>query len=133
MLDEKPVRAPLDAALQNGDVLSELCPSRAILRQATTRWAVLCLVVLRRGEMRFSDLRRTIGGVSERMLAKTLQDLAAHGLVNRESLPVVPPHVVYSLTPLGRDMADRVERLTCWIETNLGRFSLAAEEGTQPR
>lgn len=122
MLDRDRSGHPLEEAMREGDVLSDLCPSRAVLRQVTTRWAVLCLVVLRRQETRFSDLRRTIGGVSERMLAKTLQDLAAHGLVNRDSRPVVPPHVVYALTPLGRDMADQVELLTCWIERNIGRF-----------
>lgn len=126
MLDEDFAPDPVDAALLAGDVLSELCPSRAILRQATTRWSVLCLMVLSRGEMRFSDLRRTIGGVSERMLAKTLQDLAGHGLVHRESHPVVPPHVVYSLTPLGRDMAAQVVALTTWIERNIGRFPPSA-------
>jgi DNA-binding HxlR family transcriptional regulator len=128
MLDHKKPGNPIDAAIREGNVLSDLCPSRAVLRQVTTRWSVLCLVVLRRQEMRFSDLRRMIGGVSERMLAKTLQDLAAHGLVNRDSRPVVPPHVVYSLTPLGQDMADQVERMTCWIEQNIARFPSAAAE-----
>jgi DNA-binding HxlR family transcriptional regulator len=126
MPDEKFAPNPVDAALMAGNLLSELCPSRTILRQATTRWSVLCLMVLSRGEMRFSDLRRTIGGVSERMLSKTLQDLAGHGLVHRESHPVVPPHVVYSLTPLGRDMAEHVVRLTGWIEANIGRFPAEA-------
>lgn len=122
MLDEENPKDPLKAALRAGNVLSDLCPSRTILRQVTTRWSVLCLIVLRRGEMRFSDLRRTIGGVSERMLSKTLQDLAAHGLIHRVSYPVVPPHVVYSLTPLGHDMAGQVVLLTGWIERNIDRF-----------
>ncbi|HUG60430.1 MAG TPA: helix-turn-helix domain-containing protein [Methylomirabilota bacterium] len=113
---------PIDRALLRGDVLAELCPSRTILRQATTRWAVLCLLVLRRREARFSDLRRAIGGVSERMLSRTLQDLAHHGLVRRVSHPVVPPHVDYSLTPLGAEMAERIEALTGWLEHNINRF-----------
>ena len=122
MLDDDLPPDPIGAALLRGDVLAELCPSRAILRQTTTRWAVLCLVALRRGEMRFSELRRGIGGISERMLARTLQDLAGHGLVTRTSHPVVPPHVDYALTPLGHDLAERVEALTQWIELNLERF-----------
>ena len=122
MLDEKTAH-PIDAALARGDVLSELCPSRSILRQATSRWAGLCLIVLRRREtLRFSELRRMIGGVSERMLAKTLQDLVTHGLVTRVSHPVVPPHVDYTLTPLGAEMAERVEALAGWIEANIHRF-----------
>ncbi len=122
MLDDKSPPTPIDRALMEGNVLSDLCPSRSILRQATTRWALLSLIVLRRGEMRFSDLRRAIGGISERMLAKTLQDLALHGLLTRTSHPVVPPHVVYALTPIGAEMAERVEGLTSWIEHNLHRF-----------
>ncbi|MCB2115304.1 MAG: helix-turn-helix transcriptional regulator [Rhodobacteraceae bacterium] len=113
-----------------GDVLSELCPSRTILRQSTSRWGGLCLVVLRRGTRRFSELRSAIGGVSERMLAKALQDLVAHGLVERVSHPVVPPHVDYSLTPLGQEMAERVESLASWIEANIHRFPAAAREET---
>lgn len=126
MPDAEIVKDPVEAAMMAGNVLSELCPSRTILRQVTTRWSVLCLIVLNKGEMRFSDLRRTIGGVSERMLSKTLQDLAGHGLVHRESFPVVPPHVVYSLTPLGREMAARVGLLTGWIEENIDRFPTEA-------
>lgn len=122
MLDDDPLSDPIGAALGRGDVLAELCPSRAILRQTTTRWAVLCLVALRRGEMRFSELRRAIGGISERMLARTLQDLAGHGLVTRTAHPVVPPHVDYALTALGHELAERVEALTRWIELNLERF-----------
>lgn len=129
MLDEDIAPNPIDAALMAGNVLSELCPSRVVLRQVTTRWSVLCLIVLSRGEMRFSDLRRTIGGVSERMLSKTLQDLAGHGLVHRVSHPVVPPHVVYSLTPLGRDMAEEVGKLTGWIERNFARFPAEVTAG----
>lgn len=127
MLAEKKNRqSSVDEALARGDVLSELCPSRTILRQSTSRWGGLCLVVLRRGTRRFSELRSAIGGVSERMLAKALQDLVAHGLVERASHPVVPPHVDYTLTPLGEEMAERVESLANWIETNIHRFPASA-------
>ena len=129
MLDDKfPAASPVDEALMRGDVLSELCPSRTILRQSTSRWGGLCLVVLRRGTRRFSELRSAIGGVSERMLAKALQDLVAHGLVERTSHPVVPPHVDYTLTPLGEEMAERVESLASWIEGNIHRFPAAARD-----
>jgi DNA-binding HxlR family transcriptional regulator len=71
------------------------------------------------GTHRFSDLRRKVGGVSEKMLAQTLQCLEMDGFISRVSFPVVPPHVEYTLTPLGRDIGQKVEALADWIETNL--------------
>ncbi len=113
---------PAPVALPLGDVLSADCPSRPILRHVTSRWGMLVLVALASGTHRFSALRRAVSGVSERMLAKTLQDLEADGFVAREARPVVPPHVEYSLTPLGRDLMPHVASLAGWIEGNLGRI-----------
>ena len=93
--------------------------SRDVLQHVTSRWGVLVLVALLAGTHRFSDLRRKIGGVSEKMLAQTLQWLESDGFVLRKSYPVVPPHVEYSLTPLGLEVARRVEALADWIEGNL--------------
>lgn len=80
---------------------------------------MLVLIVLQDGTRRFSELRRQIGGVSERMLAQTLQWLEGDGLVSRVALNVVPPHVEYSLTPLGQEAAGKVSELADWIETRL--------------
>lgn len=102
-----------------GDVLREMCPSRAVLQHLTSRWGVLVMVVLSRGTHRFSALRRQIGGVSERMLAQTLQNLEADGMVRRVAHDVVPPHVEYSLTPLGAEAAERVIALAGWVEGRL--------------
>lgn len=76
------------------------------------------LVALRQGTHRFSDLRRKMGGVSEKMLAQSLQALEHDGFVDRVSYPVVPPHVEYSLTPLGREVSEKVAALADWIEVN---------------
>ena len=76
---------------------------------------------LRQGTLRFSELRRKIGGVSEKMLAQSLQTLAEDGFVLRVSHPVVPPFVEYSLTPMGEEVAEHVATLTDWIEVNLPR------------
>jgi DNA-binding HxlR family transcriptional regulator len=76
--------------------------------------------------MRFSVLRRHIGGVSERMLAQTLQTLEADGFVKRRPYEVIPPHVEYSLSPLGEEVAGKVHELTNWIEANLGRIPSTA-------
>ena len=86
----------------------------------TSRWGVLVLLVLETRTHRFAELRRAVGGVSERMLAQTLQWLEGDGLVLRQAFDVVPPHVEYSLTPLGREAAERVRQLADWIEVRLG-------------
>jgi DNA-binding HxlR family transcriptional regulator len=111
-----------------GNVFAEQCPSREVLKHVTSRWGVLVLVALLAGTHRFSDLRRKIGGVSEKMLAQTLQWLEGDGFVLRVSYPVVPPHVEYSLTPLGQEVGQRVQGLADWIELNLGHILQAQGE-----
>lgn len=111
--------------IRRGDLFAEQCPSREVLKHVTSRWGVLILVALLGGTHRFSDLRRKVGGVSERMLAQTLQWLEGDGFVLRTAYPVVPPHVEYSLTPLGVEVAKRVEILADWIEVNLPQILAA--------
>ncbi len=126
-----PAETPTLAELmRRGDVFSDRCPSREVLQHVTSRWGVLVLVALLDGTHRFSDLRRKVAGVSERMLAQTLQWLEADGLVRRQAFPVVPPHVEYSLTDLGREAGARVQALADWIEGNLTDI-LAARETVQ--
>lgn len=110
------------AGLERGNLFAEECPSREILKHVTSRWGVIVLVALRGGTHRFSDLRRKVGGVSEKMLAQTLQALEGDGFVDRVAYPVVPPHTEYSLTPLGTEVAVHVETLADWIEGNLPRI-----------
>jgi DNA-binding HxlR family transcriptional regulator len=119
----------LAAMMQRGALFSEKCPSRDVLKHVTSRWGVLILVALLGGTHRFSELRRKVGGVSERMLAQTLQWLETDGIVARKSYPVVPPHVEYSLTPLGNEVGRRVESLADWIEENLGKILAAQRQG----
>ena len=109
-----------------GNVLAADCPSRLILQHVTSRWGTLVLIALSEGTVRFSGLRRAIEGVSERMLAQTLQVLEGDGLILREARAVVPPHVDYSLTPMGREVATRVLALAGWIEGNLAGLVGAA-------
>jgi DNA-binding HxlR family transcriptional regulator len=89
---------------------------------------VLILIALRGGTHRFSELRRKMGGVSEKMLAQSLKSLTADGFVRRKSHPVVPPFVEYSLTPLGEEVAQRVAELADWIESNLERVMNARQQ-----
>ena len=119
------VAPTLSARMQRGDLFSEQCPSREVLKHVSSRWGVLVLIALLGGTHRFSDLRRKVGGVSEKMLAQTLHWLEGDGFVVRKSSPVVPPHVEYSLTPLGREVGNRVEVLADWIEQHLPRILAA--------
>ncbi|QIE26090.1 HxlR-like helix-turn-helix (plasmid) [Caballeronia sp. SBC1] len=113
---------PLSDLVRRGELLSADCPSREVLKHVTSRWGVLVLMVLLEQTCRFSDLRRRVDGVSEKMLAQTLQWLAADGFVIRTAYDEVPPHVDYRLTPLGEEVARQVTSLADWIEVNLSRI-----------
>lgn len=108
---------------QRGAVLVAGCPSRVVLQHVTSRWGVLVLLVLLKRKHRFSDLRRAVDGVSEKMLAQTLQFLEGDGFVVRKAYDEVPPRVEYWLSPLGIEIAQHVEALADWIEGNLPRIS----------
>ncbi|GAA5191987.1 helix-turn-helix domain-containing protein [Rugosimonospora acidiphila] len=101
------------------DVNRADCPSRLVLEHVTSRWGVLVLAALLEHAYRFSELRRRVGGVSEKMLAQTLQTLERDGFIHRDAKPVIPPRVDYSLTPLGREAAEQVWALTRWVEGTL--------------
>ena len=94
------------------------CPSRVLLDHVTSRWGVLVLVALSEGTMRWSEIRRRLQGVTEKMLAQTLHTLEADGLVLREAHPVIPPRVDYSLSSRGREAATLLLPLVEWVTVN---------------
>lgn len=97
------------------------CGSRVLLDHVMSKWGVLVLLALSEGEpLRWSELRRRAQGVSEKMLAQTLRTLAADGLVDRDARPVVPPHVEYSLTEPGQELAAHLVPLMKWIAGHAG-------------
>ncbi|MFI1396270.1 winged helix-turn-helix transcriptional regulator [Streptomyces sp. NPDC020681] len=102
--------------LRGPDVNEPMCPSRLILEHVTSRWGVLVLAALLDRSYRFSELRREVGGVSEKMLAQTLQTLERDGFVHRDAKPVIPPRVDYSLTELGKEAGEQVWALARWTE-----------------
>jgi DNA-binding HxlR family transcriptional regulator len=109
------------------------CPSRVVLEHVTSRWAVLVLAaLLDERTLRFGRLRRLVGGVSEKMLARTLQTLERDGFVHREAYPVIPPRVEYSLTPLGTEAARHVWALARFTEQRVPEV-LAAREAYDAR
>ncbi len=98
------------------DVFSRQCPSRGTLEHVTGRWGALTLGALHDGTFRFNELRRRVDGVSEKMLSQTLHALERDGLVRRDAQPTNPPRVDYELTPLGREIADRLLTLIRFVE-----------------
>jgi DNA-binding HxlR family transcriptional regulator len=105
--------------LTRGDLTDRNCPSRVVLDHVSSRWGVLVLRTLLGGTRRFGELRREVDGVSEKMLAQTLQALERDGLVERRAYPVIPPHTDYRLTDLGLEAAGRIAELLGWIEDRL--------------
>lgn len=121
--------------LVRADLFSEYCPSREVLKHVTSRWGVLLLVALTDGTHRFGELRRKVGGISEKMLAQTLVWLEQDGFVLRIAHPVAPPKVEYRLTPLGEEISGKLGELAEWIEGNMSGI-LAAQrkpDGTGQR
>lgn len=100
------------------NVFEDGCSTRVVLDHIMSKWGVLVLSSLSDGTRRWGELRREVDGISEKMLASTLRTLANDGLVHRESLPAVPPHVEYSLTPLGVDLMERMLPLVAWVAGN---------------
>ena len=100
------------------DVFEPNCPSRVLLGHVTSRWGVLILVALSNGTMRWTELRQSLKGVTEKMLAQTLRILEHDGLIGRAVHPVVPPRVDYSLTVRGREVVDLLLPLVEWVAAN---------------
>lgn len=119
----------MEKSVERGNVLASSCPSRQILQHLTSRWGALVLVSLHSGTKRFSELRRAIDGVSERMLTKTLQELEADGMLIRKSYNTVPPQVDYTLTEFGAQASNKMFELVDWLEMNLGNI-LASQQNT---
>ncbi len=111
-----------------GDVFDSQCPARTVLDHVTSKWAVLVLVGLRAGPLRYSALRRAIGGVSEKMLAQTLRTLETDGFVHREVVPTAPPQVTYGLTGLGQEVTTHLAGLLDWIDTHIPDVQRARAE-----
>lgn len=91
---------------------------REILTRVGDKWSVLVIALLGERTHRFSELKRDIEGISQRMLTLTLRQLERDGLVHREVYPTVPPKVEYSLTPLGESVLEPLQGLMCWAQNH---------------
>ena len=99
-----------------------------VLARIGDKWSVLVVSRLGAGPLRFNELRRAIGGISQRMLTLTLRGLERDGLITRTVFPTIPPRVDYALTPLGRDLLVPVSALGAWAIRNQPKIASAREE-----
>jgi DNA-binding HxlR family transcriptional regulator len=108
--------------LRRGNLFDPSCPTRRLLDRIGTKWVSMAVKVLHDAgteEVRFAELRRRMPGVSHKMLSQTLQGLAADGLIARRVEDTIPPAVHYTLTPLGRSLAEPLEVLRAWAEEHM--------------
>ena len=101
------------------DVYNERCPTRMVLDRIADKWTVLVVGALEDKTKRFGELRREIGGVSQKMLTQTLRGLERDGLVARMVYASVPPKVEYSLTELGHTLVRILEAIREWSKENI--------------
>jgi DNA-binding HxlR family transcriptional regulator len=100
---------------------------REVLNRVGDKWSVLVIRMLGDGPIRFNDLRRSIEGISQRMLTLTVRGLERDGLVTRTLFPTIPPRVEYALTPLGRTLLEPVAALAQWADRNRTRIQAARD------
>ncbi len=115
-----------------GDVWNAGCPSRRVLELVANKWALLIVPLLRGKPRRNNELLRKVGGISQKMLTQTLRELEQNGLVLREDLRTVPPHVEYRLSPLGLSLSRTLMAVDRWAEANHARID-AAQQAARAR
>ena len=112
--------SPRNTAVPAAEVEREACPLREVLDRVGGKWSVQILVAAVRGPIRFTQLERSIEGVSRRMLTLTLRNLERDGLLERTVHPTVPPKVEYEATPMARELHAHLVGLTAWAERHRG-------------
>lgn len=101
------------------NVFNKDCPSRKVLEILSDKWTILIIERLARRTLRFGELKRSVGGISQKVLTHTLRVLERNGFVNRVSYPVLPLKVEYSLTDLGKSLSQVFVLITAWAESNI--------------
>jgi DNA-binding HxlR family transcriptional regulator len=107
---------------------TQACELRDLLDRLADKWSLLVVELLGGGTRRFTELRREIDGISQRMLTLTLRHLERDGLVGRTVHPVVPPRVDYELTPLGATLLETIQPLVSWTRAHRGAIAAARSE-----
>ncbi len=109
------------------NVFDSHCPTRQVLDLIADKWTVLIIRRLADGTLRFAQLRRSVDGISQKVLTNLLRSLERDGIVTRRIYASVPPKVEYSLTNLGRSLCNLVEGICGWAEANIEQVQAARE------
>jgi DNA-binding HxlR family transcriptional regulator len=109
------------------NVFDSHCPTRQVLDLIADKWTVLIIRRLADGTLRFAQLRRSVDGISQKVLTNILRSLERDGIVTRRIYASVPPKVEYSLTTLGRSLCNLVEGICGWAEANIEQVQVARE------
>jgi DNA-binding HxlR family transcriptional regulator len=107
------------------DVFNANCDSRQVLDLIADRWSMLLIYALGRQVRRHGELKRMVGGISQKMLTQTLRSLERDGLVKRSVYDIVPPRVEYALTPLGQTLLKPLRAICQWAENHLPQVKAA--------
>jgi DNA-binding HxlR family transcriptional regulator len=111
------------------------CQARAVLQRVGDKWSMQVIDLLGQDTKRFTELHRSVGGITARMLTVTLRGLERDGIVTRTIHPVIPPRVEYALTPMGRTLLDTIGQLITWVDRHLSEIETAraAYDAKHPR
>ena len=112
------------------NVLDQNCESRQALDRIADKWTCLIVYALLGGPRRHGELKRAIGGISQKMLTQTLRSLERDGLVERTVIATIPPHVEYALTPLGRTLSEPLVAICHWAMDHLPELQAARASAT---
>ena len=113
------------------NVLDQNCESRQALDRIADKWTCLIVYALLDGPRRHGELKRTIEGISQKMLTQTLRSMEADGLVRRTVIDVIPPHVEYGLTPLGQTLSEPLVAICRWAMDHLPEMQAARNENAR--
>jgi DNA-binding HxlR family transcriptional regulator len=111
----EPIKHP---SKKKGDISRTTCPSRGVLELIADKWTVLIIHTLDKKTMRHNELARALGDISQKVLTQGLRKLERSGIITRTVFPVVPPHVEYALSPLGRSLIGVLGTLSLWAENH---------------
>jgi DNA-binding HxlR family transcriptional regulator len=118
----------METAISDAEVYQGNCPTREILSRIGEKWTTLIIGLLATSKSRrFNELRRAIGGISQKMLTQTLRDLERDGLVKRTMYAEIPPRVEYALTPLGVTLCEPIAALHQWAKAHIEDVRAAQE------
>ena len=108
-----------------------ICPIRDIISRLGNKWALLVLITLNgNGVMRYNEIKKSIGDISERMLSLTLRNLRSDGLIIRKVYPEVPPRVEYELSEIGHDLIPHIKDLVMWAVKNMDSIMKSRQKDT---